>query len=107
MHGNRDFLISDKFCKKYGMELIDDPTVIELSGKKILLMHGDTLCTDDIKYQNYRKLVRSKEWQVEMLKKTLEERLSIAEELRKIGYKINFSDKYLNLFWMVGNLDLI
>lgn len=83
MHGNRDFLISDKFCKKYGMELIDDPTVIELSGKKILLMHGDTLCTDDIKYQNYRKLVRSKEWQVEMLKKTLEERLSIAEELRK------------------------
>jgi len=83
MHGNRDFLISEKFCKKYGMKLIDDPTVIELYGKKILLMHGDTLCTDDIEYQNYRKLVRSKEWQIEMLKKTLKERLAIAEDLRK------------------------
>ena len=46
-------------------------------------MHGDTLCTDDIEYQKYRKLVRSEKWQNEMKTKTLEERLSIANELRK------------------------
>ena len=69
MHGNRDFLMSKSFCKKYGMQLIKDPTVISLYGKKILLMHGDTLCTDDVEYQKYRKIVRSMEWQQEMLKK--------------------------------------
>jgi len=83
MHGNRDFLMSKSFCKKYGMQLIKDPTVISLYGKKILLMHGDTLCTDDVEYQKYRKIVRSMEWQQEMLKKTLKERLVIAESLRK------------------------
>ena len=46
-------------------------------------MHGDTLCTDDVEYQKYRKIVRSVEWQQEMLKKTLKERLIIAENLRK------------------------
>lgn len=83
MHGNRDFLISEKFCKKYGMRLIQDPTIITLYKKKILLMHGDTLCTDDEEYQNYRKMVRSISWQEKVMKKTLEERLDIAEDLRK------------------------
>ncbi|MEC9205567.1 MAG: UDP-2,3-diacylglucosamine diphosphatase [Pseudomonadota bacterium] len=83
MHGNRDFLITENFCKKFGMKLLNDPTIITLYGEKILLMHGDTLCTDDIEYQNYRKVVRSTSWQEEMLKKSLEERLIIAESLRK------------------------
>ena len=83
MHGNRDFMISEKFCDKFGMKLIPDPSIISLYGKKVLLMHGDTLCTDDHAYQNFRKLVRSDLWQKEVLKKTLEERIMLAKELRQ------------------------
>lgn len=83
MHGNRDFMISEKFCDKFGMKLIPDPSIISLYGKKVLLMHGDTLCTDDHAYQNFRKLVRSDLWQKEVLEKTLEERIMLAKELRQ------------------------
>ena len=83
MHGNRDFLISNKICSQFNMNLITDPTIINKNNIKILLMHGDTLCIDDIDYQNFRKTVRSKKWQEAMLSKSLEERLSIASNLRK------------------------
>ena len=83
MHGNRDFLISENFCKKHGMKLLQDPTLINLYDKKVLLMHGDTLCTDDKQYQEYRALVRSHTWQSKMLIKTLSERLMIAQQLRE------------------------
>ena len=83
MQGNRDFMMSENFCSKYGIKLLNDPTIISLNEKKILLMHGDTLCTDDIKYQEYRKMVRSDKWQTAMKSKSLEERLSIANELRQ------------------------
>ena len=52
-------------------------------------MHGDTLCTDDIDYQKFRGLVRSKEWQSEMLAKPLQERLAIADTLRKKSVEAN------------------
>ena len=82
MQGNRDFMISEKFCSHHGMKFLKDPTVIELYGKKILLMHGDTLCIDDIEYQKFRTMVRSTSWQNEMLKKSLEERIDLAKMLR-------------------------
>jgi len=82
MQGNRDFMISEKFCNHHGMKFLKDPTVIELHGKKILLMHGDTLCIDDIEYQKFRAMVRSASWQNEMLKKSLEERINLAKMLR-------------------------
>ena len=82
MHGNRDFMISSKICNKYGMELIDDPTIVNLYNRRILLMHGDTLCVDDIKYQEFRQLVRNKSWQLQMMEKPLEERLMLADALR-------------------------
>ena len=82
MHGNRDFMISEKFCNEHGMKFLKDPTEIKLHGKKILLMHGDTLCVDDIEYQKFRTMVRSPLWQNEMLKKSLEERMDLAKMLR-------------------------
>ena len=82
MHGNRDFMISEKFCNHHGMKFLKDPTKIKLYGKKILLMHGDTLCVDDIEYQKFRTMVRSASWQNEMLKKSLEERINLAKMLR-------------------------
>jgi UDP-2,3-diacylglucosamine hydrolase len=57
MCGNRDFHLNDAFAKETGCTLITDPTEIVLDGKKVLLMHGDTLCTDDVKYQKWRKFI--------------------------------------------------
>ena len=82
MQGNRDFMISEAFCKSLGMKLLKDPTIINLYGNKILLMHGDTLCIDDYKYQKFRVMVRSISWQNEMLKKSLEDRIAIAKMYR-------------------------
>ena len=67
MHGNRDFLISKKICSNLNMRLLEDPTVIIKNGQRLLLLHGDTLCTDDKEYQKFRTLVRSDEWQKQML----------------------------------------
>ena len=57
-HGNRDFLVSGRAALRGGLRLIHDPTVRDLFGTRTLLMHGDTLCTDDIRYQRYRTRVR-------------------------------------------------
>ncbi|WP_234494057.1 UDP-2,3-diacylglucosamine diphosphatase [Vibrio maritimus] len=57
IQGNRDFLLSHRFCKETGMTLLDEHTVIDLYGRKAVILHGDTLCTDDIKYQKFRAKV--------------------------------------------------
>jgi len=54
MHGNRDFLIGRRAAERGGLQLIADPTVIDVYGTRTLLMHGDTLCTDDVAYQRAR-----------------------------------------------------
>lgn len=58
MHGNRDFLLAQRYAEESGMILLDDPVVIDLYGTRTLLTHGDTLCTDDLGYQRFRRLVR-------------------------------------------------
>lgn len=83
MHGNRDFLIAEKFASTSHVSLIADPTLLELYGKKVLLSHGDSLCTDDISYQAFRKQVRGTEWQQHFLNQPLEQRKSQIESLRK------------------------
>lgn len=85
MHGNRDFLIGDKFCKDVGAKLLKDPFIFNLNGKKIMLMHGDSLCTDDKDYQEFRNLVRNKDWQKDFLSKDLKERKEVAKSLREIS----------------------
>ena len=89
MHGNRDFLVTKSKCKDLKINLLDDPTVVEIDNVKILLLHGDTLCTDDHEYQNFRSMVRSSAWQKEMLSKSLEERLAIANSLREKSIEAN------------------
>ena len=71
MHGNRDFLVSKKICDNLKINLLQDPTIINNGNMKILLLHGDTLCTDDLAYQEFRLMVRSEKWQNEMLSKPL------------------------------------
>ncbi len=83
MHGNRDFLIGETFATASGCTLLSDPTVIELDGRRILLLHGDTLCTDDQEYQQFRTMVRNPQWQQMFLQKSLAERRQIAAQLRE------------------------
>lgn len=59
MHGNRDFLIGKAFCREAGCTLLKDPSLVELAGEKVLLMHGDSLCTQDIGYIKLRRLLRN------------------------------------------------
>lgn len=80
--GNRDFLISSKFCTETGVTLLDDYAVIELNGVKTLLTHGDLLCTDDIPYQNFRKKSHTDEWKQNVLSKPLLLRLLAARWYR-------------------------
>jgi UDP-2,3-diacylglucosamine hydrolase len=82
MHGNRDFLIGEKFCAASGATLLQDPTLIDLNGMPTLLLHGDTLCTDDIEYQQFRKQVRDSKWQQQFLAQPLAQRKAIIEDLR-------------------------
>lgn len=83
MHGNRDFLIGDAFLKAANITLLPDPTLIDLYGTPTLLMHGDTLCTDDVEYQKFRLMVRSAQYQQAALAKPLAERKAMIEALRK------------------------
>ncbi len=83
MHGNRDFLIGHRFAEQYGIELLPDPSIINLYGTPTLLMHGDTLCTDDIAYQQFRQLVRSPAWQADFLSKSLSERRQLVQGYRQ------------------------
>lgn len=83
MHGNRDFLIGERFCAATGARLLDDPTVAEIAEVKTLLMHGDTLCTDDLEYQAWRRKARSPEFQAEFLAKPLAERRHAVMQMRE------------------------
>jgi UDP-2,3-diacylglucosamine hydrolase len=82
MRGNRDFVLGETFARKAGMTILEDPTVIDLDGKPVLLMHGDTLCTDDVDYQKFRKLMHNRWFQRIALALPLSVRRRIAGRLR-------------------------
>jgi UDP-2,3-diacylglucosamine hydrolase len=82
MHGNRDFLIGERFAQASGSKLLPDPTIVDLYGTPTILMHGDTLCSDDHEYQKFRAMVRDPAWQQAFLAKPLEERVRMAREVR-------------------------
>ncbi len=63
IHGNRDFLLGKKYAKQASMELLPEVDTIDLYGKHVVIMHGDTLCTRDLAYQAFRKKSRSWWWQ--------------------------------------------
>jgi UDP-2,3-diacylglucosamine hydrolase len=83
MHGNRDFLIGERFCEAAGARLLADPSVVPLDGEPTLLMHGDTLCTDDHDYQAWRRTARDPAWQAAFLAKPLAERRGTIMALRE------------------------
>jgi UDP-2,3-diacylglucosamine hydrolase len=82
MHGNRDFLLGPAFFEACGARLLDDPTVRDVGGVDSLLMHGDTLCTDDRDYMAWRATARSDAWRREFLSAPLGRRRERAGALR-------------------------
>jgi UDP-2,3-diacylglucosamine hydrolase len=82
MHGNRDFLLGERFCRETGCRLLEDPAIIELHGARVLTMHGDALCTDDHSYQNLRAMVRDQGWQKMFLALSAEQRRMLADQAR-------------------------
>lgn len=88
-HGNRDFLLGDLFCSMSGCTLLPDPYIVELYGKPVLLMHGDSLCTDDTKYMELRSMLRSQAWQTQFLSQSIEQRNHVAQQLRSASKKAN------------------
>lgn len=66
MHGNRDFMLAEHFARLCHMQLLSDPVIVDLYGTPTLLTHGDTLCTADVDYQRYRRVVRH-QWIMKLL----------------------------------------
>jgi UDP-2,3-diacylglucosamine hydrolase len=83
LHGNRDFLLGERFAQLSGCTILPDPSVIDLYGQQVLIMHGDLLCSDDVDYQAFRRQVRNPEWQAQFLQLPLTQRKQIAEDLRQ------------------------
>jgi UDP-2,3-diacylglucosamine hydrolase len=87
IHGNRDFLLGDAYARRARMTLLPDPSVVEIGGERVLLMHGDTLCTDDAPYQAFRKQTHDPTWQCAFLSRPLAERRAFAEQARAESQK--------------------
>ncbi len=86
LHGNRDFLFGAAFSEKTGAQLISDPYVLD---DGILLSHGDVFCTDDQAYQEVRQVLRSEQWQEELLQRSLAERQQLGRQMRAQSMEAN------------------
>ncbi|PHR66462.1 UDP-2,3-diacylglucosamine diphosphatase [Pseudidiomarina marina] len=80
--GNRDFLIGPRFSQITGIKLLKEPSIVDLYGVPTLILHGDTLCTDDVSYQRFRKVIRNRWVQKLLLALPLSLRMRIANKLR-------------------------
>ncbi len=81
-HGNRDFLIGEQFAASTGFRILPDETVIDCYGTQVLLLHGDTLCTDDTDYQTLRSMLRNPDFQANLMSMSVAQRLDMAQQLR-------------------------
>jgi UDP-2,3-diacylglucosamine hydrolase len=82
MQGNRDFLMDERFCERAGASLLVDPTIVTIGGERVLVTHGDALCTGDAAYQRLRALVRDPQVRREFLALPVDRRRELAEQAR-------------------------
>lgn len=82
MHGNRDFLLGERFAERSGCRLLADPVVLEIGGERTLVTHGDLLCREDHAYQQLRAQVRRPAWQRRFLRLPLATRRLLAGAAR-------------------------
>lgn len=89
MHGNRDFAIGEQFCQQTGAALLPDPCVINIDSQPVLLMHGDSLCTQDTAYMKMRPMLRNPMMIKQLLSQSIENRLAMALRMRGESQKGN------------------
>ncbi|MFV8816847.1 UDP-2,3-diacylglucosamine diphosphatase [Haliea sp. E17] len=89
MRGNRDFLLGDDWCARAAGTLLPDPSVVDIHGTPVLLMHGDSLCTGDAEYMAFRTQARDPQWQAQVLARPLAERRALAAQLRAMSKEAN------------------
>ena len=82
IRGNRDFLLGNDYAARAGMQILPDPSVIQLYGKPVLLQHGDLLCTDDVAYQAFRAQTRNPAFIAQFLSQSLQARVAFAQKAR-------------------------
>ena len=82
IRGNRDFLLGARFAQSASITMIDEPAEVTIGGVPTLLLHGDTLCTDDVAYQAFRQEVRTPQWNAAFLARPYAERRAIAAQMR-------------------------
>ncbi|MDF1641073.1 UDP-2,3-diacylglucosamine diphosphatase [Thalassolituus oleivorans] len=82
MHGNRDFLLGEAFCADIGANMVAEGSVIHHGDESAVILHGDSLCTQDVEYMKIRQMFRSPQWQADFLGKSLEERIAFARHVR-------------------------
>ena len=87
--GNRDFLIGQEFAHLSGMQLLPEIEVKTLYSRKILLMHGDLLCSDDVAYMQFRQQVRNPEWIAHFLSLDISQRIAMAKQAREQSQQQN------------------
>jgi UDP-2,3-diacylglucosamine hydrolase len=87
--GNRDFLLGDDYCRQAGMTRLQEPFLLDELSPPALLMHGDTLCTDDLAYQRFRRKVRNHQWQRRVLSRPIWWRRMLARLARLISRRQN------------------
>ncbi|WP_151194127.1 UDP-2,3-diacylglucosamine diphosphatase [Cysteiniphilum sp. JM-1] len=97
MHGNRDFLIGKSFTQKAKVTLINDPYLLQLKHKNIVLMHGDLLCTDDKSYQMFRYVVRTPVVKKLYLSLSAKTRQRIAQKIRAKSKQKNEKYKIIDV----------
>lgn len=89
IHGNRDFLVGERFAEETDITLLAETTVVDLYDEPVLLAHGDTLCTGDVDYMKFRAQVRAPAWQNQVLSQPLAVRRQMAEQLRQQSQSMN------------------
>lgn len=98
MHGNRDFLLGEAFCQRWGIAMLDQPLLLPFRQGQLVVLHGDQLCTDDAAYQRWRNKVRGTDWQQRVLSRPLWWRLALAKlargvsRLRHVGRRQTWHD---------------
>lgn len=92
--GNRDFLVGQQFAAAAGLTLLTEPSVVEIAGQRIVLVHGDAQCTDDQAYMDFRNQVRNPSWQQSFLSMPLAQRKSIIDGMRSGSREAQRSKPY-------------
>ncbi len=82
MHGNRDFLVGKEFTTSSNSNLLPDPSIYLLDETRVLLSHGDYLCTDDVDHQAFRRQTSDEAWQAAILSQSIEARDALAKQIR-------------------------